>query len=173
MVIPGIDAGSDQATVFWKEPTVIDNCKIAQVTSSHQPGSEFPVGLTVVTYDAIDEVGNSQKCTFSIQVDTIEAEVLLDLITIYRAFSPNGDGFNDLWVIENIEQYADNSVVIFDRWGSIIYEASGYNNQDIVWNGFGNKPRMSSREIVPAGTYYFNITLPGVGSEKGFVELLE
>lgn len=261
MVIAGMDPGDDHATVFWTEPDVIDNCKLVQVTSSHQPGSKFPVGLTVVSYDAIDEAGNSQKCTFSIQVlsnsppeapnvmlkaksgeptniclqssdqdgdqisltkieyktssgavdkvDTlkncfvftstdgiegpvtisaticddkdpaacsnvaIEIEVSLELVTIYKAFSPNGDGINDLWLIGNIEQYADNSVIIFDRWGSVIYEASGYNNQDIVWNGMGNKNRMSSREVVPAGTYYFNITIPGVGSEKGFVELLD
>lgn len=128
-------------------------------------GSE---GLVILTVSICDDK-DPAACT---QVN-VEVQVVNDLIIIHKAFSPNGDGINDTWVIGNIEHYSENSVVIFDRWGSIVYEASGYNNQDIVWNGKGNHRRLSSREIVPPGTYYYNITLRGFGSERGFLELLD
>ena len=102
-----------------------------------------------------------------------EINVLQEDITIYKAFSPNGDGINDIWVIGRIEQHPENSVIIFDRWGSIIYEASGYNNEDIVWDGRGNSDRISSRDVVPAGTYYYSIKIHGYGSKKGYIELIK
>ena len=51
-------------------------------------------------------------------------------VTIPNIFSPNNDGKNDVFTINNIEQYPSNSVQIFNRWGKEVYSADGYNNAD-------------------------------------------
>ena len=91
-------------------------------------------------------------------------------IVIFDSFTPDGDGVNDSWVIEDIESFPDNTVRLFNRWGNLIYEERGYNNQDRSWEanrtngiGFG-----SSR--VPDGTYFYLIDLGnGTPSRSGFV----
>ncbi|KKN08105.1 hypothetical protein LCGC14_1060080 [marine sediment metagenome] len=50
-----------------------------------------------------------------------------------QAFTPNGDGNNDSWVIPGIDNYPNNRVSVFNRWGNLVFEAKGYAND---WDGF-------------------------------------
>ena len=64
------DAGCD-LSVTWNAPSVLERCSAAdtEVTSSMQPGSFFPVGITMVTYTATDAAGNSSSdCVFEVIV---------------------------------------------------------------------------------------------------------
>lgn len=65
--------------------------------------------------------------------------------------TPNLDGKNDLFVIDYLnELYPDCHVIIFNRWGSVVYESTGYADP---WNGtFKN-------EDLPMGTYFYKIEL--------------
>ena len=47
-------------------------------------------------------------------------------------FSPNGDGFNDFFIIENLEQFPDNEIEIYNRWGEKVFAAKPYLNN---WEG--------------------------------------
>ncbi len=260
LLIASFDPGENLATVNWTEPLPIDNCAITSFTISHQPGSKFAEGQTIVTYRVMDTAGNETSCSFTVEVfgnsppiannifvqtkgtepvqvcfnasdkdgdgimlsdisyntsvgfvDQIDAvqqcfvytpnlgsngvvaikaiicddrspsgcseviaeiEVLKEEITIYKAFSPNGDAINDVWHIGNIEQYPENTVTIFDRWGSVIYQATGYNNENVVWDGRGNGRGVSSTSVVPSGTYFYSVELQGSGSKSGFIELI-
>ena len=49
-------------------------------------------------------------------------------ITFYDGFSPNGDGFNDKFIIDNVSNYPDNSFVVYNRWGNIVFEGYPYRN---------------------------------------------
>jgi gliding motility-associated-like protein len=51
-------------------------------------------------------------------------------VTIPNIITPNNDGKNDVFTINNIEQYPGNTVQIFNRWGKEVYSADGYNNAD-------------------------------------------
>ncbi|TXK37794.1 DUF3494 domain-containing protein [Pontibacter qinzhouensis] len=62
-----------------------------------------------------------------------------------KAFSPNGDGINDNWVISNISKYS-NQVTLFNRWGSEVYRKTDYQND---WNGNG----------LEAGTYFYKVSV--------------
>jgi gliding motility-associated-like protein len=65
--------------------------------------------------------------------------------------TPNNDGKNDLFVINFIEQiYPDLKVTIFNRWGSIVFESTGY---EVPWDGNYNG------EPLPMGTYFYRIEL--------------
>ena len=91
-------------------------------------------------------------------------------IVIAKLITPDGDGKNDEWVIENIARFPNSKVEVFDRWGSTIFSASGYNNESVVWRGTG-----PGSGKLAAGTYFYVITYShnGVNREKkGFIELI-
>lgn len=79
-----------------------------------------------------------------------------DTIIIYNAFSPNGDGINEVFYVSNIGQYPDNKLEVFSRTGKMVYQASPYNN---LWNG-----KIDGTDL-PAATYYY-VFYPGNGKEK-------
>jgi len=88
---------------------------------------------------------------------------------IPEGFSPNGDGINDLFVITGIEYYPENSIVIFNRWGNKIFEASPYQN---TFDGYSTSSATIGAAELPVGTYFYVLDL-GNGSDpiKGTVYL--
>ena len=64
-----------------------------------------------------------------------------------NAFTPNGDGKNDQWVIGNLQQYSKNELVVYDRWGSVVFQQKNYKND---WRGTDQKGKP-----LPAGSYAF------------------
>ncbi|MEP2671116.1 MAG: FG-GAP-like repeat-containing protein [Cyclobacteriaceae bacterium] len=79
---------------------------------------------------------------------TIEVNDELSSLNVPNVFSPNGDGFNDLWVIPGIDAFSECTLSIFDKSGSRIFEQRGYQNN---WDGTINSKN------VPDGTYFFII----------------
>ena len=81
-------------------------------------------------------------------------------------FSPNGDGINEYWVIENIALYPNNVVHIYNRSGKLVYTMKGYNN---TFDGYSNKS--NSGKKLPVGAYYFTIEFntPGAKPAKGWI----
>jgi len=77
-------------------------------------------------------------------------------LRIPTAFTPNGDGFNDTWEIEDIQLYPETVVEIYNRWGELIYRSDkGYDNP---WDG-----TYRGRDL-PIDSYHFVIDL-GEGHE--------
>jgi gliding motility-associated-like protein len=93
-------------------------------------------------------------------------------ILIYNGVSPNGDGMNDTWVIDCIDNFINNNVKLFNRSGQLVYESDNYNNADVSFNGEGNRGVYLMGNNVPDGTYYYIID-KGDGSEprSGYIEL--
>jgi gliding motility-associated-like protein len=81
---------------------------------------------------------------------------------VFNQFSPNGDGTNDLLVINCIELYPNNFLEVYDRYGNKVFAANNYGN---TWNGTGNNGNL------PKGTYFYILDL-GDGSEvrKGWIQ---
>jgi gliding motility-associated-like protein len=153
------------ASVNWEEPSAIAECSEVSVNASHHPGDTFEMGTTMVTYIFSKENGQSENCTFEVTIEPLVLDV-----RISKLVSPNGDGNNDSWLIEGIEQFPDNQVIIVDRWGTEIFKANGYNNNEVVWSGENR-----SGELVPRGTYFYFISVKNeqdVIERKGFLEIL-
>ena len=62
------DRSMPTATVNWDAPSVNDNSGSQEVTSTHKPGAELPIGETSVTYEAVDSSGNGATESFNITV---------------------------------------------------------------------------------------------------------
>jgi len=68
-------------------------------------------------------------------------------VYIPNTFTPNGDGINDTWVIEGLDETG--TVKVFSRWGAEVYQSVGYATP---WNGeYGGKK-------LPSGVYYYIVT---------------
>lgn len=75
-------------------------------------------------------------------------------LKVYTGITPNGDGINDLWVIDGIDQYPDNEVIIYGRWGDKVWEGTNYDNINVVWDG-----KDKNGNTLTDGTYIYYINL--------------
>ncbi|MDF4204973.1 gliding motility-associated C-terminal domain-containing protein [Maribacter sp. SA7] len=77
---------------------------------------------------------------------------------INEIITPDNDGINDEFLIDNIESYPNNTVQIFNRWGIIVYEMSGYDNVTNTFKGVSNgRVTISTDSKLPVGTYFYII----------------
>jgi uncharacterized repeat protein (TIGR01451 family)/gliding motility-associated-like protein len=67
---------SCDAVANWTSPTATDNCTLQSFTSTHNPGDVFPIGVTTVTYTAVDSVGNTSTCSFTVTVTDTQVPVI-------------------------------------------------------------------------------------------------
>ena len=118
--------------------------------------------------------------------DTISAVFLIDILNVNPenlkvlipdAFSPNGDGINDLFRIRGIEKYPDANISIFNRWGSLVYEKEHYGDVDLHgeidawWDGRYHLKGQNNQTGLPAGTYFVVLQLDETNVFKGTVYL--
>ena len=101
------------------------------------------------------------------------SELVITNLFIPNAFSPDGDGINDRWTIRGglNENYPNNKLVIFNRWGIKVFESTGYNND---WDGnYNGNLNGGSNTNLPVGTYFYVLDLNGDGSriKKGYIYL--
>ncbi|WP_343630922.1 Ig-like domain-containing protein [Fluviicola sp.] len=91
-------------------------------------------------------------------------------IDIPEAFTPDGDGTNDVFVIEGIEKFPDNTITIFNRWGYEVFSAESYDN---TWGGNSTSNLNVGGDQLPTGTYYyiFDTGTTEYGVLKGYIYL--
>ncbi len=96
----------------------------------------------------------------------VKVTISCDKTLVFKGISPNDDGRNDTWHILGIEQFPDNSVKVFNRWGNLVFEQKGYTNAE-AWNGEWNG------KALPDGTYFYLIELGGTaGDMSGWLQIL-
>ncbi len=105
---------------------------------SNLPPDEYSLTVT-------DQNGCSVDTT--IQIDA-EKEICIDVPT---AFSPNGDGINDVWNIKDLNYYYPDCIIeVYNRWGMLLFSSKGYSTP---WNGFDKKYKL------PFDSYHYIIDL--------------
>ena len=132
----------------------------------YTPNPNF-IGVDSFTYEICD-----YSCDNACKIATVTIIVNpLGELIIPNAFSPNNDNFNDLFTITNLDQYENNDIIIFNRWGDKVFEASPYLND---WDGSSAKAKfvVSGNKVVE-GTYYFILNLNEKDKEpiNGFIDL--
>ncbi|MET3019466.1 gliding motility-associated C-terminal domain-containing protein [Flavobacterium hydatis] len=93
-----------------------------------------------------------------------EVSVTPVCLVVYNEFTPNNDGANDVFKIDCIENYPNNSLNVYNRYGSLVYKQDHYNND---WDGMANvSGAINKGDKLPAGTYYYVLDIGADGIVK-------
>jgi gliding motility-associated-like protein len=104
-----------------------------------------PTATPTITTTYTLRITTSQGCT---NKDDVVVTVIPYCIKPLNAFTPNGDGINDKWLVTNGSCTKNIRVTVFNRYGNKVYESEDYKND---WDGtYKGKP-------LPDATYYYTI----------------
>ena len=150
-----VQGGTEPYRFIWssdQEESIPKNSSIAAVL----PAETTTYRVAVTDADGI-------TVTDSVRVTIIACpDQELD---IPSAFTPDGDGMNDVWEVGNILTYENSVVEVYDRFGHRLFRSEGYAQP---WNG------TYQGKDLPVGTYYYTISLnEGVAHYKGSVTILK
>ncbi len=127
-----VNGGTEPYLYYW------NNSKSDVSIMQNIPAGDYVVGVI-----------DANECK-SEEITITLTDVDVPCLRIPNVFTPNGDGVNDAWLIENIEMFPAAEVYIFNRWGQLMFTSKGYTEP---WDG-------SYRgHFVPAGTYMYVIDL--------------
>jgi gliding motility-associated-like protein len=154
LAIPFANAGADQyiflgeavqlggqptgpvgATYLWSPDSLLTSSTASNPTASPGTTTWFTVAVT-----------GPDGCQ---AVDSVLITVVPQVV-IPSGFTPNGDGWNDTWVIDYIQFFPDCEVEVYNRWGDQLFRSVGYKQP---WDG------RYRNGLVPVGTYYYVVTL--------------
>jgi gliding motility-associated-like protein len=183
------DGCQDQITVDVIEPSILEVALIDSVTSQCGEGNGFfLIQATGGVPDYSVQWSNGSASWENVSIDAgnysvvvsdaNDCEKQLDFempcvqfpdIIPYQFISPNEDGKNDYWVLQNLEEYENAEVFIFNRWGSLVFHDDHYQND---WRGTCNKCS-SDAEVLPSATYYYKVVTNKKSKSDftGFIEI--
>jgi gliding motility-associated-like protein/uncharacterized repeat protein (TIGR01451 family) len=127
------------------------------------------IGGTLVEDDSDDpnnpnDVDNNGDGDPDDVTNTIVRPGVLNLLTIFNGITPDGDGKNEYFEIQGIQDYPNNTMQIFNRWGVLVYETTGYENDEFgnVFKGYSNgRAILNNDELLPTGTYFYILNFSG------------
>ena len=159
-----VDNSHDELTLVSVTQPNMGSVSIVDGKVVYQP--EGTTGGTVTfTYTIKDPEGLTDTAFVTI-------EYVYNPLTVSEGYSPNNDGNNDTWYILSIENYPNNYVKVFDRWGLLVYEKEHYENSIVPWDGRANVGQMSGK-LLDQGTYYYMLDVGGeIKMLSGFVMIV-
>lgn len=144
--------GSDIASIQWSPSAGLND-----------PQNLNPVARPLSNTDYSVTATSAAGCTATGSI-SITVEDDLSVIAPKAIITPNGDGVNDRFVIENIDAYPNNRLQVFDRSGKLVYEKQNYTNN---WDG-----KIQNRALVN-DTYFYVLTVNGKVIKKGSVTIIK
>ncbi len=128
--------------------------RIDQMNRLHYTAPKDWCGEEKILY----EVCNTGGCDTASVVIQVTCEDLM----VFNGFSPNQDGVNDNFTVIGIENYPANQLIVFNQHGHQVYSKDSYNNE---WDGtFNGSPVLD-------GTYYYVLTIKGLDTKSGYVQI--
>jgi gliding motility-associated-like protein len=165
--VPVVNAGPDRFVLEGGTIDLLGSATGNGISYSWSPASGLnnPVSLQPITNTTMD-------ITYTLKASSVDGcsatdDVIVKVLktpAIPNTFSPNGDGINDRWEIKYLESYPGATVEIYNRYGQLVFQSSGYSKS---WDGtYKGNP-------LPAGTYYYIIN-PKNGRKQmaGFVDII-
>ncbi len=110
------------------------------------------------------KVIDHNDCADSIEVviSVVGSEKCLEIPQI---ITPNNDGFNDTWVIKNIELYPNAEIFVYDRWGRLVFRTRNISANP--WNG------TYKGKLLPTDSYHYILHLnDGSGPKSGVISII-
>lgn len=137
-------------------------------TTAWLPADVFPIKnslenmIKIAKSDTVKVIAVSAQGCIDTAILYIKADSLIPIVRMPNAFSPNGDGINDGFtpVFVNKSGYTVKRFYVYNRWGQVVYSASGV--KKAVWNGnYKNEDRPAE-----TGTYYYQVDVEFVDGTK-------
>jgi len=164
-VIPGalVNAGPDATIIEGDVYTIQATASPGNYTWTPSTGLSAvnvlnPTAMPLTTTMYTLTVTTAQGCVTS---DDLTVTVIPYCVKPMEAFTPNGDGMNDRWLITNGNCLANARVQVFNRYGASVFESKDYKN---TWDGsYNGKP-------LADGTYYYVITYKLINGKSVFIK---
>lgn len=142
-----VQASATAGAYSWSPSAGLSGTTVLNPTASPQTTTTYT--LTVTT---------PQGC---VATDQITITVVAYCIKPMEAFTPNGDGINDLWLVTNGNCLKAATAQVFNRYGARVFESNDYMNN---WDGtYKGKP-------LPDGTYYFILSYELINGKKVYLK---
>ena len=134
---------------------------------------EVSVSMNPVTSNLF--LGNpDRKADFLLSANTNDDVYALAslAVTAPTGFTPNGDGINDVFFVKGLENFPDNELYVYNRWGQLIYEAKPYAND---WNGINTSGAVKIQgDEVDEDTYFYILKLSeDMDPIKNYVDIVK
>ncbi len=139
---------------IWTIPIMTPGERVAlEMETTMLAGQDHTNVVEIISMDQPDARMENNRAEVTISLLANE-----DCLVIFNEFTPNNDGVNDFFYIECIENYPDNYLEVFNRWGTKVFETKNYQNG---WSGtnMGNTV-LAPDENLPVGTYYYVLSFP-------------
>jgi gliding motility-associated-like protein len=143
---------SPGATIAWTPASTLDDP--ASLTPNARP-------LTNTNYTATVTSGQGCGASASAIINVMDDPAAA--IYVNNVFTPNGDGINDKFVINNIDAYPVNTLQVFDQNSKLIFQATNYHNE---WDGNNTSRALTS------GTYYYVFKVKGQVVKQGALNIV-
>jgi len=165
-VLPAVTASSNVSSIskggtITLTATGAGNFRWSPVANLSNANSAVTAARVTATTTYTVQITDANGCVNNASVTVNAIEDLA--VEVPLAFTPNGDGINDRFIIRNLDQYPQNTLQVFDRTGKIIYQRENYNND---WNG------MVNGKMITRDTYFYILTIKGKVVKKGAVTVV-
>ncbi|MEO8768574.1 MAG: T9SS type B sorting domain-containing protein [Ferruginibacter sp.] len=129
----------DAGTYLWSPSTGLSATNILN-----------PIASPIVTTTYTLTITNDYGCSASDDVNVLVKDIINTGCTLEPriAFTPNGDGINDKWIVWEGSCSISTSVTVIDRYGLLVFQSQQYQND---WQG------TYKGKTLPDGTYYFTV----------------
>ena len=116
----------------------------------------------------VEVIGNVNDCVAQSSASSVVSLPVLGGVTTFEVFNgltPNGDGKNDTFLIRGIDAFPDNRMQIFNRWGTLVWETRGYDQQTNMFTGTANVGSVQGNGELPTGTYFYVLEIDNPNQE--------
>jgi hypothetical protein len=113
-----------------------------------------PIASPSITTQYVLTITTNAGCK---NYDSVLVTVIPECVKLYNAFSPNGDGINENWIVTDDHCTSNVHAIVYNRYGTKVFESKDYHNN---WNGtYNGKP-------IPDGTYYYVLNITDITGNR-------
>ena len=151
--------GNNDIEIVYQTSNGTININQSTGVVTYYPNTDF-AGVDSFAYSICNTYGQCGQAVVYLYVE--------EIILPPQIFTPNDNGQNDYFEINNIEKYDNVSLIVFNRWGNKVYESNNYMND---WDGYANVSGVFGNKPLPVGTYFYVLNYGENRSVTGFVYL--
>jgi gliding motility-associated-like protein len=154
----------------------VDSIHVVSLLGDGYDNKYFEIKSNILFWSSADRAAGKTSFSIVVRVTDRDGNTLDKFFTINRtrldfsslvitnAFTPNGDGVNDGWGVNDLRFYEGVRISVYDRGGSRLFYTE---NPDVRWDGTYNGKEM------PVASYFWTIEVIETGeTRRGMLNLL-